>query len=145
MPELVTLDAIRRVLEDSHTIAVLGAHTQRIRAACYVPEYLHSVGYRIFPVNPRFAGQTLWQAPVTAQLADLETPIDMVDVFRPADKLFGHLDDILAMQPLPRVVWLQLRIRNDDFARHLLDAGIDVVQDRCTLADHRMLHIEPRT
>ena len=63
-------------------------------------------------------------------------------VVRP-DLLPEHLDDLLAMKPRPRLVWLQLGIRNDTFARAVQDAGIDVVQDHCTLADHRRLGIGP--
>ncbi len=128
---------IQRTLAGSPTVAVLGAHHERWLPACYVPEYLSGQGYRILPVNPGLVGRALWGEPVRASLAELTEPVDMVDIFRRADQLAGHLDDLLAMSPRPRVVWLQLGIRNDAFADALVEAGIDVVQDRCTLADHR--------
>jgi hypothetical protein len=137
MPEIESSTEIRDVLSRARTIAVLGAHHQPSRPAFYVPDYLHSKGYRVVPVNPTLVGTTLWGEPVRATLAEIAEPIDMVDVFRLADLLPGHLADLLAMKPLPRVVWLQQGIRNDAFARSLVAAGIDVVQDRCTLADHR--------
>ena len=137
MPEIESLPEIRDVLARTRTIAVLGAHRQWSRPAFYVPDYLHAQGYRVIPVNPTLVGTTLWGEPVRATLAELGEPIDMVDVFRLAELLPSHLGDLLAMKPLPRLVWLQLGIRNDVVARALLDAGIDVVQDRCTLADHR--------
>ena len=139
MPEIESLPEIRDVLSRTRTIAVLGAHHQPSRPAFYVPDYLHAQGYRVIPVNPTLVGKTLWGEPVRATLAELGEPIDMVDVFRLAELLPSHLGDLLAMKPLPRLVWLQLGIRNDAFARALVDAGIDVVQDRCTLADHRSL------
>jgi uncharacterized protein len=139
MPEIESSTGIRDVLSRARTLAVLGAHHQRSRPAFYVPDYLHAQGYRVIPVNPTLVGTTLWGEPVRATLAELGEPIDMVDVFRLAELLPSHLGDLLAMKPLPRLVWLQLGIRNDAFARALLDAGIDVVQDRCTLADHRSL------
>jgi len=80
---------------------------------------------------------------VRSTLAEIGEPIDLVDVFRRPEHLPGHLDDILAMKPRPRLVWLQLGIRNDAFARTVDSAGIDVVQDRCTLADHRRLGVGP--
>lgn len=141
MSEIVTTTAVAEALRSARTIAVLGAHHDAIRAACYVPDYLRAQGYRIFPVNPALAGTTLWGEPVRATLASILAPVDIVDVFRRPDLLPGHLDDILAMSPRPRIVWLQLGIRNDAFARDLSAAGIDVVQDRCTLADHRALGI----
>lgn len=125
------------LLEQARTLAVLGAHTDAGRAAHYVPAYLARQGYRILPVNPRFAGETLFGETVVATLADLPAPADLVDVCRPAPALPAHLPEILAMTPRPAVVWLQLGIRHDAVAQALSDAGLTVVQDRCTLADHR--------
>ncbi len=126
-----------RILTDSRTIAVLGAHDDPLRPACYVPDYLYLQGYRVLPVNPLLVGKSLWGQPVCATLAELREPVDIVDVFRRPEYLPDHLADILAMQPRPAVVWLQLGIRHDAFALRLQAAGITVVQDRCTLADHR--------
>ncbi|MFT7578800.1 MAG: putative CoA-binding protein [Myxococcota bacterium] len=134
------LSAIKRILEATRTVAVLGAHTDQDRAAFYVPEYLNSQGYRVLPVNPTKVGTVLWGEPVVAALSEVTTThgaIDMVDVFRPSHALAGHVDEILAMSPLPKVVWFQLGIQDDAVARTLVEAGIDVVQSRCTLADHR--------
>jgi len=130
---------IREILTSSPTIAVLGLHHEPEKAAFYVPEYLHDEGYRILGVNPRFVGQTLFGEPVRATLAELREPVDIVDVFRRSEDVPGHLEDILAMSPRPRVVWLQLGIRHDETAHVLEAAGITVVQNRCTLADHQRL------
>lgn len=143
MPELTTERQIEEVLRAARVVAVLGAHTEPSRPAFYVPDYLHAQGYRVLPVNPLFAGQTLWGEPVRPRLDALGERVDIVDVFRRPDLLPGHLAEILAMSPRPRLVWLQQGIRNDDFARALQAEGIDVVQDRCTLADHRRLGIGP--
>lgn len=129
---------IRAILEGSRVVAVLGAHYEPWRPAFYVPEYMRSVGSRIVPVNPALVGRTLWDEPVRGSLTEVGA-VDVVDVFRRSDALMGHLDEILAMNPLPRVVWLQQGIRDDRFAGLLSDRGIDVVQDRCMLADHRHL------
>lgn len=137
MRELKSEDEVRRVLEGSRTVAVLGAHVNAAKPAHYVPQYLHEQGYRILPVNPVFAGETLWGEPVRETLVELDEPVDVVDVFRRAEHLPSHVPNILAMDPLPKVVWLQLGIRNDAVARELIDAGIEVIQDRCMLADHR--------
>ena len=141
MAELTTDRQILDVLRAARTIAVLGAHHEPSRPACYVPEYLYAQGYRILPVNPQLAGTTLWGQTVRASLADLGEAVDIVDVFRRPDLLPGHLAEIRAMAPRPRLVWLQQGIRNDAFAREVEAAGIDVVQDRCTLADHRALGV----
>jgi len=88
-------------------------------------------------VNPRFTGETMFGAATVGQLADLREPVDVVDVFRRSDVLATHVADILAMRPLPKLVWLQSGIENDEVAAELVAAGIDVIQDRCMLADHR--------
>jgi len=130
---------LREILLTSPTIAVVGIHNEPEKAAYYVPEYLHDEGYRIFGINPRFAGEELFGNRVRAQLRDLEEQIDLVDIFRISRAVPGHVDDILAMKHKPKVVWLQLGIKSDEAAQRLEAAGITVVQNRCTLADHQRL------
>lgn len=126
-------------------MAVLGAHDEQHRPAFYVPEYLASQGYRILPVNPHLVGRQLFGEPVRATLAELDEPVDLVDIFRRSQWLPNHVADILAMSPPPRWVWFQLGIRNDRVAQTLTAAGIEVVQDRCTLADHKRFAVGPVT
>jgi predicted CoA-binding protein len=134
-------DPIRAILGHSPTIAILGIHRAPEKAAFYVPEYLHDEGYRILGVNPTLVGTEMFGEPVHATLAELAEPVDLVDVFRRAEQIPGHVADILAMTPRPKVVWFQLGIRNDDAAAQLEAAGITVIQDRCTLADHQRLKL----
>ncbi|MDX1579767.1 MAG: CoA-binding protein [Gemmatimonadota bacterium] len=134
---------VRRILESARTIAVLGAHPGEHRPAHYVPAYLKSQGYRILPVNPRFAGTELFGETVTATLAELDAEVDLVDVFRRPEHLPQHDEDLRAMDPRPAVIWLQAGIRHDPLAAQWREAGFEVVQDRCTLADHRRLGIGP--
>lgn len=137
--EVRSLERVREILGGARTIAVLGASTKPERPAHYVPAYLHARGYRIIPVNPLHLGERGWGEPYRANLRELAEPVDIVDVFRHPGFLPQHLDDFLAMSPAPAVVWFQLGIRHDAVAARLLAAGIEVVQDRCTLADHRHL------
>ncbi|MGE0400415.1 MAG: CoA-binding protein [Kofleriaceae bacterium] len=130
---------VREILTSSPTIAVLGVNDEPEKAAFYVPEYLHDEGYRIIGVNPKLVGQTMFDNPVRTTLAEITEPVDLVDVFRRPEAIPSHVEDILAMKPRPKVVWFQLGIKNDDAARVLEAAGITVVQNRCTLADHQRL------
>ncbi|MDP2306061.1 MAG: CoA-binding protein [Pseudomonadota bacterium] len=141
--ELTSAAELRDVLTSARTVAVLGAHHERARPAFYVPDYLHGVGARILPVNPALVGRTLWGEPVRASLADLHERVDVVDVFRRAEALAGHLVELLGMNPPPALVWFQQGIRDDAVAAALIAAGIDVVQDRCMLADHRRMGLGP--
>lgn len=135
--EILKEAEVKDVLATAKTIAVLGAHPTATRPASYVPAYLMNAGYRVIPVNPRFAGQELFGETVRARLDDIKEAVDIVDVFRRGEDVPGHVDEILAMTPRPKLVWLQLGITNDDAAARLVAEGIDVIQDRCTLADHR--------
>jgi predicted CoA-binding protein len=136
-------EQLRRILETSRTVAVLGAHWERERPACYVPAYLYQQGYHVLSVNPLGRGRELFGEPVHTRLDELREPVDLVDVFRASDKLVEHEREILAMRPRPKVVWFQLGIRDDALAERLRAAGIEVVQDRCTLAEHKRLGIAP--
>ncbi|MCK6506117.1 CoA-binding protein [Myxococcota bacterium] len=145
---LTTPREVEAVLRAARTVAVLGAHPDRARPAFYVPDYLHGQGLRILPVNPAHAGARLWDEPVVARLQDLaveEVPegIDVLDVFRRSELVGGHVAEILAMPVRPRCVWLQSGVRDDASAARLAAAGIDVVQDRCMLADHRAWGLPP--
>ncbi len=139
---LVTQTAqVRQILTEHRVIAVVGFHHDAMKPAYYVPEYMHRQGYTIIPVNPALAarGESFFGHRAVATLAEITTPVDIVDVFRRSDKVREHLPDILAMPTPPKVVWLQLGIRDDATARDLAARGINVVQDRCLLADHRAL------
>lgn len=130
-------EEIRALLEDTRSIAVLGIKDDPAEDAHRVPAYLQSRGLRIFPVNPKLTSALGEQA--VASLAELcETP-DLLNVFRAPQHLASHLPEILALAPLPRCVWLQLGIRDDDFARRLEHAGITVVQDRCLMVEYARL------
>jgi hypothetical protein len=137
MPELTREADLVQVLGRSRVVAVLGAHRDLVRPAGFVPAYLHEQGYRVLPVNPTMVGQSLWGEPVVASLTELAGPIDLVDVFRRSDALPAHMDDFLSMDPDRTVIWFQAGIRNDDVAAALVEKGYDVVQDRCTMAEHR--------
>lgn len=133
----------RRALETSRTIAVLGIHDELARPAAYVPAYLAEVGYRVLGVNPTLVGRQVLGHSVVATLAELGEPIDMVDVFRRPAAIAPHLDDIIAAKP--KIVWFQLGIRNDAAAEVLERHGIEVIQDRCTYADHRRFGLPRRS
>ncbi len=141
MLERIGLSEVREVLESAKTIAVLGVSANPEKPAHYVAQYMLESGYKILPVNASLVGTTMFNQPVKATLAELQEPIEIVDMFRRAEFLEQHLSDILAMQPLPKLVWLQLGIHNPEFSAKLLKAGIEVVQSRCLMADHHNLRL----
>lgn len=128
-------DFLRERLRTARTIAVLGAHKDPSRPAFYVPDYLFRAGYRILPVNPRFAGEELFGERVLGSLGEIREPVDILDVFRPGHALPHHLPEILALRP--GLVWLQVGIRNPEVEEALLGAGIPLVVDRCLMVEHK--------
>ena len=128
------------IFRESKTVAVLGAKADSSEPAYYVPAYLHSRGYHVRPVNPRFAGRRLHDADTVASLRDLAEPTHVIEVFRRPQYLPGHADEILALPWRPKTVWFQLGIRHDGAAEKLARAGIRVVQDRCMMPEHRRLN-----
>lgn len=139
-------DGIARIVRDCRRIAVLGIkpESHRGQPAFDIPEYMAESGYDVVPVPVYFPRVTeILGKPVYRAVRDVPGPIDMVNVFRRAQDIPPHVDDIVEARP--RVVWFQLGIRNDDAAEKLARAGIDVVQDRCLLIEHgRMLRILTR-
>lgn len=139
-----TDEHLRDILEATRTVAVIGASTNPDKPAHFVPRYLADHGYAVLPVNPAAAGQELFGETVTATLVELARQVDLVDVFRRPADIPPHVPDILAMRPLPKVVWFQLGIRNDEAAADLEAAGITVVQDKCLMEEHERLFSRAR-
>ena len=122
---------ISDILRSTRTIAMFGASANETRPSHGVLAFLKAHGYHMFPINPGLAGKTLLDLPVYAKLADLPDVADMVDVFRNSAAIDGVVDDVLALPTLPKVIWMQLGVRNDAAAARAEAAGIKVVMDRC--------------
>jgi predicted CoA-binding protein len=131
---------IRRLLENTRRIAVLGIKTEEKsgQPAYYVPEYAHSAGYEIVPVPVYHPECTeIFGQKAYREVSKIPGDIDMVNVFRRPNDIPPHIDDIIAKKP--KSVWFQLGIRNDEAAEKLAKAGIDVVQDRCLMVELRRI------
>jgi uncharacterized protein len=131
---------VLRVLEEAERVAVLGIkpESHRSAAAYFVPAYLQRAGYEVVPVPVYFPDATeILGEPVYRSVAEIPGEVDLVVVFRRPGDIDAHVDDIIAKKP--KSVWFQLGIRNDDAAARLAGAGIDVVQDRCAMVDHRRI------
>ena len=118
-------------------VAVLGIKTeaQSGQPAFSVPQYMQRVGVEVVPVPVYYPEVTqILGQPVFRTLAAIPGELDLVDVFRRPQDIDQHVDDIIAKRP--KAVWFQLGIRNDEAAKKLVEAGIDVVQDRCLLIEH---------
>jgi uncharacterized protein len=129
---------LERVVKGSKRVAVLGIKTEQQagQPAFYVPEYLVKVGVEVVPVPVYYPEVThILGQPVYRRLVDIPGEIDLVNVFRRPQDIDQHVEDIIAKKP--KAVWFQSGIRNDAAAERLARAGIQVVQDRCLMVEHR--------
>jgi predicted CoA-binding protein len=127
----------QQILEQAHSVAVVGIKDLESEDAYRIPQYLQAHGYRIVPVNPKL-DRVLGQ-PAYATLRDVHEPIDIVNLFRATEHIPEHVEEILAMDPPPKAVWMQLGIHHGPGAARMRAAGIAVVQDRCIMVEHRRL------
>jgi uncharacterized protein len=126
-------ETIRRILQNTRTIAVVGLSSRLERAGFYVPAYLQSQGYRIIPVNPH-----LEQALGEKSYSDLQAvpdPVDLVLVFRRSGEVLPFARQ--AVQIVAKALWMQTGIVNTEAALVARQAGLDVVMDRCMMVEHR--------
>jgi len=124
-------DFLRGILAETKTIALVGASHKPERPSYGVMRFLLSKGYDVIPVNPGLAGQELLGKKVVGTLAEITQPIDMVDVFRNSKEVPGLVDEVLALQNLPKVIWMQLGVSDDVSAARAEEKGIKVVMNRC--------------
>jgi uncharacterized protein len=130
---------IREILLSVKTIAMVGVSANPARPSYIAFKYLLGRGYKMYGVNPGLAGKTLLDAPVVAKLADIAEPIDMVDIFRNTNAAGGIVDEALALEPKPRVIWMQLSVRNDEAAARAEAQGLKVVMNRCPKIEYGRL------
>ena len=129
---------LRRILEETKRVAVVGLSADEMRPSYGVAEYLQRrAGYQIVPVNPKWVGQTILGEPVYATLMDVPGPIDVVDVFRRAVDMPRVVRDAIAVKA--SVLWMQQGIVNEEAAAEAEAAGITVVMDNCMATTHRLL------
>jgi predicted CoA-binding protein len=130
---------LSEILQTVKTIALVGASAKEVRPSYFVMKYMLEKDYQVIPINPGMAGQELLGQMVYASLDDVPVPIDMVDIFRNSAAGGPITDQALTLSPLPKVIWMQLSVRNDEAAAKAEAAGIKVVMDRCPKMEYGKL------
>lgn len=133
---------IRGILNTVKTIAMIGVSSKESRPSYFAFKYLLERGYRVIPVNPGLAGQKLLGQTVYGRLADIPEPVDMVDIFRASAHVAPIVAEAIAIDPRPRVIWMQLGVCNDEAARLAEDNGMKVVMNRCPKIEYGRLSSE---
>jgi predicted CoA-binding protein len=135
-------ELIREILKTVRSIALVGASNNPARPSFIVTKYLSERGFKMFPINPGLAGQTIVGLPVHGSLAELPEPVDMVEIFRNSEAAGGITDEALALPTLPKVIWMQLGVRNDAAAARAEARGVRVIMNRCPKIEYGRLSRE---
>jgi len=137
-------DFLKTILRRARRIAVVGVSMNPVRPSYYVARYLSLKGYEVVPVNPGHAGEHLFGTKVVGSLADIEGPVDMVDVFRRPEHVPPIVDQALALFPQLQTIWLQIGVVHEGAAATAQAKGVDVVMDRCPKIEYQRLFGELR-
>lgn len=134
------------ILKRTKCVACVGVSANQVRPSFYVARYLGLKGYRVIPVNPGLAGQTLLGETVYADLRQIpsEIPVDMVDIFRQSAHVPPIVDDALQCLPGLRTIWMQIGVENPKAAAKAEARGITVIQNRCPKIEFQRLFGELR-
>ncbi len=133
---------IRGILNTVKTIAMVGISPKDHRPSYFAFKYLLERGYRMIPVNPGQAGTDILGQKCYAKLSDIPEPVDMVDIFRGSEHVMPIVEEALTLKPTPRVIWMQLTVRNNAAAKRAEEAGVKVVMDRCPKIEYGRLSSE---
>lgn len=133
---------IRGILNTVKTIAMVGISPKDNRPSYFAFKYLLERGYRMIPVNPGQAGKDILGQKVFDKLSSIPEPVDMVDIFRAPQYAVAIVEEALAMTPRPKVIWMQLGVRNDEAATKAEAAGMKVVMNRCPKIEYGRLSSE---
>ncbi len=135
---------LKRILDRTRVIAVVGLSPNPVRPSHYVARYLSLRGYRVIGVNPGHAGAVLFGETMRGAVADLPPEVDMLDIFRRTEAVPPIVEEALAHLPGLRTVWMQVGVVHEAAAQLARARGLDVVMDRCPKIEHQRLNGELR-
>jgi len=131
------INTLRRLLRENHVIAVVGLSGDWFRPSYFAAKYLQEHGYRIIPVNPRYAGRSILGERCFAGLREITDKVDVVDVFRRTEDVPPIAEDAIAIGA--KVLWQQIGVKNEAAAATARSAGLETVMDRCMKIEHGRL------
>jgi len=144
MSEIYSDDELKRILQRTKRVAVVGVSMNPVRPSYYVARYLGLKGYTVLPVNPVHAGKRLFGQTVVAALTDIEGGVDMVDIFRRSEHVPAIVDEALEAFPDLQTIWMQIGVEHAEAAANARARGVDVVMNRCPKIEYQRLFGELR-
>jgi predicted CoA-binding protein len=139
--EHYTDDYIRDILNNTRTIAMVGASSNPERPSNRIMQYLQAAGFRVIPVNPGIGAEGLFGETAYASLEDVPDQFDMVDIFRRSDAVAGIVDELIPIIASKgvRYLWLQLGVVGEASADRAQAVGLEVIMDRCLKIEHKRI------
>jgi len=131
------IDSLRRILHQNRVFAVVGLSADWFRPSYFAAKYMQEHGYRVIPVNPRYAGRSVLGERCYASLREVADKVDLVDVFRKTEDVMPVAEDAIAIGA--KVLWQQLGVRNEAAAAKARAAGLETVMDHCVKIEHGRL------
>jgi len=131
------IDSLRRILHQNRVFAVVGLSADWFRPSYFAAKYMQEHGYRVIPVNPRYAGRSVLGERCYASLREIADKVDLVDVFRKTEDVMPVAEDAIAIGA--KVLWQQLGVRNEAAAAKARAAGLETVMDHCVKIEHGRL------
>jgi uncharacterized protein len=131
------IETLRRILRKNRVIAMVGLSADWFRPSYFAAKYLQEHGYRVIPVNPRYAGKQVLGETCYRNLREIPGKVDVVDVFRRTEDVAPIADDAIAIGA--KVLWQQIGVKNEASAAKAQAAGLDTVMDRCMKIEHGRL------
>jgi predicted CoA-binding protein len=133
---------IKEILSKYKSIAMVGVSNDTTKASTIVMKYMQKYGFKVYPVNPRAAGQKILGEEVFATISDIKDQVDIVDVFRPSKEVYPIAEDAIKIGA--KVLWLQLGIR-DEKAKDLMEKNnIEYVDNKCTKMEYQKYFLKIR-
>ena len=133
---------IKEILSKYKSIAMVGVSNDTTKASTIVMKYMQKYGFKVYPVNPRAAGQKILGEEVFATISDIKDQVDIVDVFRPSKEVYAIAEDAIKIGA--KVLWLQLGIR-DEKAKDLMEKNnIEYVENKCTKMEYQKFFLKVR-
>ena len=133
---------IKEILSKYKSIAMVGVSNDTTKASTIVMKYMQKYGFKVYPVNPRAAGQKILGEEVFATISDIKDQVDIVDIFRPSKEVYAIAEDAIKIGA--KVLWLQLGIR-DEKAKDLMEKNnIEYVDNKCTKMEYQKYFLKIR-
>jgi len=137
MEKQIEDNQIKKILENSKVIALVGASSQKDKTSNIVMKYLLSFGYEVIPINPGFVGQEILGQNTLANVNEIQKPIDIIDIFRPSEHAEKVVEESIKLNP--KTIWLQLGIKSQKSKNICMENNINYIENSCIKTEYQRI------